>query len=370
MRLEVGLDTVAFIESHYAQERGLSSKNTVDYLNENYINHGKLGTKSSLGGLYAASKTKTTNHFGEPRLVVLDIGLSAASPSMSSGSVIEISTNGEHKEVLAENQSLPDGVGIDPCTGRVFWTNMGVPGKNDGSVVAFDRESKTLETIVPHGTINTPKQLALDTQSKKIYFCDREGLAVYRCNFDGSQLEKIVEAGNPTDINEATDATNWCVGIAVAPTLGKFYWTQKGPSKGNQGRIFSANISLPEGQSPASRKDIECIIDSLPEPIDLEIDQDSGLMYWTDRGEIPFGNSLNRMRLDQDGRPLVTESIKKHEVLTRQFNEAIGLKLDVKNNAVYVTDLGGTIYRCDLDGGHKSVLYSEEFAAFTGITMS
>jgi len=370
LRLEVGLDTVAFIESHYVQERGISSKNTVDYLNENYIKHGKLGTKSSLGGLYSASQNGTTSHPEEPRLIVLDIGLSAASPSMNSGSVIEISTDGEDKEILAENQSLPDGVGIDPDTGRVFWTNMGVPGANDGSVVAFDRQSKTIKTIVPQGTVNTPKQLALDTRSNKIYFCDREGLSVYRCNFDGSNLEKIIQAGNPKDAREAADARNWCVGIAVAPTLGKFYWTQKGASKGNQGRIFSADISLPEGQPPASRKDIQCIVGGLPEPIDLEIDQDSGLLYWTDRGEIPFGNSLNRMKLDQTGSPLVTGALNKYEVLTRHFNEAIGLKLDIKNNAIYVTDLGGSIYRYDLEGGKKSVLYSEEFGAFTGITLS
>jgi len=36
-QIEVGLDTVAFIEQHYVQERGLSSERTVDYLTKNYI---------------------------------------------------------------------------------------------------------------------------------------------------------------------------------------------------------------------------------------------------------------------------------------------------------------------------------------------
>ncbi|GKZ36953.1 hypothetical protein AbraIFM66950_008219 [Aspergillus brasiliensis] len=48
----VGLDTVAFIEKHYIAERGLDSAKTVDYLQREYLDHGKLGNKSSKGGLY------------------------------------------------------------------------------------------------------------------------------------------------------------------------------------------------------------------------------------------------------------------------------------------------------------------------------
>ena len=50
----VGLDTVAFIEQHYVQERGLSPEKTVDYLESNFISKGKLGAKSEKGGLYSA----------------------------------------------------------------------------------------------------------------------------------------------------------------------------------------------------------------------------------------------------------------------------------------------------------------------------
>jgi hypothetical protein len=46
-----GLDTVAFIGSHYVTERGLSSEMTVDYLKRNFLDVQKLGNKSSNGGL-------------------------------------------------------------------------------------------------------------------------------------------------------------------------------------------------------------------------------------------------------------------------------------------------------------------------------
>lgn len=52
----VGLDTVSFIEQHYAKERGLPTKDTVGYL-EKFITEGRLGAKSSKGGLYPPGAT-------------------------------------------------------------------------------------------------------------------------------------------------------------------------------------------------------------------------------------------------------------------------------------------------------------------------
>ncbi|KAH8195894.1 hypothetical protein TruAng_009940 [Truncatella angustata] len=52
---KIGLDTVAFIEDNYIQERKLDGALTVDWLRENYISQGKLGKKSDKGGLLAPS---------------------------------------------------------------------------------------------------------------------------------------------------------------------------------------------------------------------------------------------------------------------------------------------------------------------------
>ena len=53
----VGLDTVGLIEEHYIEERGLSGRNTVDFLKKNYLEQGKLGAKSGKGGLYPPGYT-------------------------------------------------------------------------------------------------------------------------------------------------------------------------------------------------------------------------------------------------------------------------------------------------------------------------
>lgn len=50
---QVGLDTVSFIEGHYIAERGLPSSH-IDFLKSEYLDKGKLGDKSTSGGLYPA----------------------------------------------------------------------------------------------------------------------------------------------------------------------------------------------------------------------------------------------------------------------------------------------------------------------------
>ncbi|CAP95426.1 hypothetical protein E8E15_009993 [Penicillium rubens] len=366
---DVGLDTVAFIEGHYVDERGLSPEKTVDFLKSNYLDHGKLGTKCSKGGLYAIShSTPIKADSKEQDILVLDIGLSANPPSMTAGEILRVSADGKLQKPILKGQPLPDGLAVDTTSGRMFWTCMGVPGKTDGAVFSANVDGTDIKTLVAPGTVNTPKQLALDSTAQSVYFSDREGCRVYRCAFDGSNLEVLID-NTGRDLTPAKRVSKWCVGVAVSPRQGKFYWTQKGPSKGGEGRILCADIATPKGQSTAARGDIQCILSGLPEPIDLEVDETSRILYWTDRGEIPWGNSLNRARLGKDGLPLSTSSPRGYEILTRGLNEAIGLKLDSINSYIYLTDLGGSIYRCDLDGNHKEKVYSEEHRAFTGITL-
>jgi hypothetical protein len=236
----------------------------VDFLKQNYLDRGKLGLKSSNGGLYPPVDSPNSN---QPRILVLDLGLSTATPSTNSGEILEYTADGKLQRVLVRNQAMPDGLAVDPVSNRMFWTNMGIPGKIDGAVYSASLSGTNIQTVVAPGLLNTPKQLTLDTMARKIYFCDREGLRVYRCNFDGSSLETILSNDNLEKSRASQDAANWCVGIAVAPKLGKFYWTQKGPSKGGRGRIFCADITTPVGQSVTLRADVRCILSGLPEPL-------------------------------------------------------------------------------------------------------
>jgi len=122
-------------------------------------------------------------------------------------------------------------------------------------------------------------------------------MRVMRGNLDGTKLETLVDTSKG-DPRPGPDATKWCVGIALDTDRGHIYWTQKGGDNAGQGRIFRAGIEIPKGQDPKNRKDIELLYDGLPEPIDLDLDLANRMMYWTDRGDPPRGNTVNRAPLD------------------------------------------------------------------------
>jgi len=127
------------------------------------------------------------------------------------------------------------------------------------------------------------------------------------------------------------------------------------------GRIFRANIQVPEGQSAQNRTDIELLYDNLPEPIDLDVDLDNRTLYWTDRGDPPRGNTVNRAPMDSK-----TESRKEPEILFTHLMEGIGLALDLKGGRMFITDFGGSVYSANLDGSNRRELLIAE-GNLTGI---
>src|ERR1700761_64486 len=258
---------------------------------------------------------------------------------LNAGRIHTMNTDGTNKKTIANDCSLPDGIAVDTQAGHIYWTNMGVPSANDGSIERADLDGKNRVVIVPQGATHTPKQIHLDKANGKLYWCDREGMRVMRCNLDGSQVETLVEAGNG-DVDQR-DATKWCVGITIDPKRRQIYWTQKGPDNAGLGRIFRANIEIPQGEGPTNRSDIEVLFDRLPEPIDLELDLTKRVLYWTDRGDPPRGNSVNRTPIDG---PATSE------ILVTHLMEGIGIALDIPGNRMFVTDLGGSAYSADLDG--------------------
>src|SRR2546423_7502539 len=255
---------------------------------------------------------------------------------------------------------MPDGIVVDVDAGHIYWTNMGNLKMDDGSIERADLDGRNRKTIVPEGGTFTAKQLHLDKANGKLYWCDREGMRVMRCNLDGSKIETLVDTSGG-DSRPGADARKWCVGITIDPKLKKFYWTQKGPDDAGVGRIFRANIDMPAGQTAATRSDIELIFDKLPEPIDLELDLENRVLYWTDRGDPPRGNTVNRARLDpKTGKPVSPEIVFTH------LMEGIGIALDIPGGRMFMTDMAGTVYSAKLDGSDKRVLI---FAAgnLTGI---
>src|ERR1700720_522244 len=282
---------------------------------------------------------------GSVRLFVLEL---------SGGGIHSMNPDGSGRHVIVADCRLPDGIAVDAEAGHIYWTNMGVPSRNDGSIERADLDGRNRTVIVPEGGTFTPKQLQLDKENGKLYWCDREGMRVMRCNLDGSKIETLVDSSQG-DSRPGPDATKWCGGIALGIVGGKLYWTQKGGEKAGQGRLFRANLEIPEGQTPANRQDIEVLYDGLPEPIDLDLDLNNRVMYWTDRGDPPRGNTVNRAPLDSGakGRPAP-------EIVLTHLMEGIGIALDLKGDRMFVTDFGGNVLAAKLDGSdEKAVLVAQ-----------
>ena len=292
---------------------------------------------------------KSTTH---GRLFFLDLGAGRVMSANPDGS--------DFKTIINEGRKLPDGLAVDSAAGHMYWTNMGNPKANDGSILRSDLDGRNVNTIVPSGGTFTPKQLQIDKKNGKLYWSDREGMRVMRANLDGSRVETLVDTSQG-DLRPGLDARKWCVGIAVDAAGGKFYWTQKGDDNAGQGRIFRANIELPPGRGPANRQDIELLYDNLPEPIDLDLDVAHRVMYWTDRGDPPRGNTVNRAPMDP-----APGNRKDPEILFSHLMEGIGLALDLKGGRMFFTDLAGTVYSANLDGSNKKTLLFAE-GNLTGI---
>lgn len=294
------------------------------------------------------TESLTTNSRSRPasgrkgRLFVLEL---------SGGRIHSMTPDGSDRKVIVSDCHLPDGIVVDVAAGHIYWTNMGSsPGTNDGSIERADIDGKGRKVIIPPGATFTPKQLQLDKKNGRLYWCDREGMRVMRANLDGSQIEVLVESGSGDE--DRRDQTRWCVGIAIDPERKQIYWTQKGPDNGDQGRIFRAGIEIPKGETAGNRTDIEVFFERLPEPIDLEIDRKNRMLYWTDRGDPPRGNTVNRVSID--AKP------QSPQILLTHLMEGIGIALDVPHDRMFVTDFAGSIYSAKLDGSEeRNFLYAQ-----------
>jgi hypothetical protein len=310
-----------------------------------------VGLTALLNTVYALTAAPAT------RLIFLDI---------RGGRVVSAAPDGSDLRVLVSGQSgTPDGVVVDPERGHIYWTIMGRPREDDGRIERSDLDGGNLTTVVPAGGAFTPKQLKLDAVHRKLYWSDREGMRIMRADLDGSHIETLVETGRGDTAR--ADARNWCVGIALDVMGGKVYWTQKGGDNAGLGSIRRAGLEIPAGEDAAHRSDIEVLFDGLPEPIDIDLDLDQRMLYWTDRGDGPRGNTVSRAPMERP-RGVSAQSRTDQQILMRDLKEAIGIALDLQSGRFYATDLGGTVFSARLDGSDQKTVLSGQ-GSLTGIAL-
>lgn len=306
-------------------------------------------TGSGAGGQTGAGGSAPT---GTPTLFWLDV----------SGKVERSdATNFAAKTIVPSAGQGSDGIAVDADAGYVYWTDMGVPAADDGSVMRSNLDGSNVTTLVPKGGTYTPKQLKLVAEQGKLYWSDREGMRVMRSNVDGSQVETLYQSGS-TDADRMDDS-RWCVGIAVDVAGGYFYWSQKGTDSGHEGSVRRAHLTLPDGDTPDHRSDVEVLFDGEAATCDIDLDLDAGFVYWANRGD----DTINRGPLALPAGATAETRTDKQTVVSK-VTQAIGVALDHDRGLVYYTDAVGDVGRANLDGTQSKFLLTNS-GAFTGIVI-
>src|SRR5450755_4356455 len=94
-----------------------------------------------------------------PRLFVLEL---------NAGRIHSMNTDGSDRKTIVSACHLPDGIVVDVEAGHIYWTNMCIPNRNDGSVERADIDGKNRKVIGAQGETHTPKQIILDKKAGKL----------------------------------------------------------------------------------------------------------------------------------------------------------------------------------------------------------
>lgn len=312
------------------------------------------------GSLALAACTTAGNPAGPaPRLVFLgQAKVFALDPASGAVTTLVDQSPTDGSRAMGVN----DGIAIHAATGQIFWTNMGRAAERDGHIMRCEADGSGVMTIVTPGGTFTPKQLKIDETAGKLYWSDREGMAIQRCGLDGSNIETLVTTGSAKF--NVGEQTRWCVGIALDPARGHFYWSQKGGDNAGQGVIRRADMTMPRGSTPSNRRDMVTLFSRLPEPIDLDLDLKTRTLYWSDRGD----NTISRALMDPAAGFNPATRLDR-QVLVTGLKEAIGVALDLPRNRMAYTSLGGEVGIAKLDGSEARIVHNAG-GMLTGICWS
>lgn len=246
--------------------------------------------------------------------------------------------DGTEYKVLVPDLDAPDGLTLDLVNNVVYWTNMS-RGPNgslqrarlDGSPVVEGEKY-----LVAPGRFETGKEIEFDPVDDKLYWADRDGKHILRSNHDGSELESVLH----TFVNNgAVIPLENPVGVALDVAKRHVYITDR-----FMGRIMRFNMTLPAGEDHETRSDVDIVMEPRSQeerPIDIDLDLENRMMYWTDRGV----HQVLRAGLDGSGREVLVDQS------TVAIEDPIGMSLDLAQGKMYWSDMTThKIHRANLDG--------------------
>jgi hypothetical protein len=215
--------------------------------------------------------------------------------------------------VLRRKRSRPE-TSIDWSGDGETWQQWEVPDNSLNIEDLYLKKEAELKLKEAIERLRPPLRSVMEIQ--RLHYRSNDLSKIPKESLDGSNVTVLVRNGVfPADSH---DVMRHCVGIAVDPVNRFIYWHKRGHRMVARDASSELDLKFPAGQQPENRTEIELLIDHLPEPIDLELDTTNNLLYWTDRGNLDGGNSLNRARIG-------SKQLENHEVLATGLQEGIGL---------------------------------------------
>ena len=77
---------------------------------------------------------------------------------LSDNRVVSMNPDGSDRQVIVTECRYPDGIAVDIAAGHVYWTNMGHPAANDGSIERADLDRENRNTSVPRAELSLPSR--------------------------------------------------------------------------------------------------------------------------------------------------------------------------------------------------------------------
>jgi len=202
----------------------------------------------------------------------------------------------------------PCGIKVDSAAGKIYWADSSL-----NAILRADLDGLNSETWISGTT--SAHDFELDEAGGKVYWINTDDNKVQRANLDGTGVETLADA--------ASDGVDSPKGITLDVAGGKIYWTEGGSAD----RIRRANL---DGTS------IENLVSLGGNPHDIQLDLDSGKMYFA----VPGEDKIQRANLDGTGEEDLVSS-----------NGPRDLRLDLDGGKMYWADsVPDKIKHADLDG--------------------
>ena len=234
---------------------------------------------------------------------------------------------------------------VPKAMGKIYWTDSGTGGSNplqDDKIQSANLDGSNVEALLTYdNALRLPRGIALDVAAGKMYWTDSVTDSIRRANFDGSDIELVIDTrtiGGQSLPGPATTPRDIALDLTSDPP--KMYWVDAGRANVDNGKIQRANL---DGSSPEA-----LVTSGLVNPQGIALDVAGGNIYWTDSGT-GGPNPLQEdkiQRANLDGSNVET-------LLTFQnfLRVPRGIALDVAAGKMYWTDIvRDRIRRANLDG--------------------